>query len=110
MSGWSDPVRPPLAPGVLTVADIEAELELAIRYVDEPADSDFDPALAGFVGACRIALIECAEVLRREQGVTGDSSYDFDFQSVVIAEAMTARRVARAMINELRRLVPLTRA
>jgi hypothetical protein len=105
---WPDPVRDPLPVGLLTEADISEALRLTVQHMREPEDPEFDPVVFGLLGAARATLIECVEVLRMEaQALAGRPPFfGKDFIAGRLSEAITARRVARKVIDELRRWLP----
>lgn len=114
MGRWPEPVREPLPVRPLTEADIEEALALTVRYLDDPEDPAFDQATFGFVCATRAALVECAEVFslaqigRRldQEGGEEDSALT---EVGRLGREYVAQKVARRLIQELRRWVPLQR-
>jgi hypothetical protein len=110
MSRWPEPVREPIGPRLLTDADIDEALALTVRYLDEPEDPEFDPALHGFVTAARAVLIECSEVLMFEaQALRNELGLSERFRDGQIQQAITARKVARRVIDQLRHWLPEAR-
>ena len=107
MSRWPDPVRDPLPVGLLTEQDIDDALRLTIQHLHEPEDPAFDPIVFGLLGAARGVLIECADALRMEaQALSGRLDFSEQFISSRVSEAVTARKVARRVIDDLRRWLP----
>lgn len=108
MSGrWPEPVREDLPVALLSSADIDEALALTVRFMAEPEDPAFDPIVFGLLAAARSALIECDEALAMEaQALSGQHGFSREFIQGRLGEALTARRVARKVINELRRWLP----
>ncbi|GAA0550030.1 hypothetical protein GCM10010172_35110 [Paractinoplanes ferrugineus] len=107
MNRWPDPVRDPLPAGLLTEQDINDAMDLAGRHLRDPGDPEFDPMVFGLLCAARAALGECAEALRMEaQTLSGKLGFSREFVVGRVSEAVTARRVARKVINELRKWLP----
>jgi hypothetical protein len=104
---WPDPVRGPLPVGLLTEQDIDDAWLLTIQHSREPEDPEFDPMVHGLLCAARAALFECMEALQMEaQALSGEIEFSEAFVASRVSEAVTARRVARKVINELRRWLP----
>jgi hypothetical protein len=111
MSDWPEPVREPIGARLITDPDIDGALALTVAYLDEPSDPEFGIAMHGFVSAVRGALIECSEALLFEQqALRNAGQYSEQFRSAKISEAVTARRVARRVIDDLRRYLPEVRS
>lgn len=104
---WPDPVREPLPVGLLTEQDIQDALLLCVQHSCEPEDPEFDVVTFGALGAAQSALIECAEALRMEaQALSGRAEFSERFIDSRVSEAVTARKVARRVIDELRKWLP----
>jgi len=107
VSRWPEPVREPLPVGLVTSADIHDALNLAGRHLTEPEDPDFDATTFGALCAARAALIECADALDmarigRELHGTDDDRREAER----IGQEYVARKVARRVIDDLRRWLP----
>jgi phosphatidate phosphatase APP1 len=107
-SRWPEPVRDPLPARVLTEQDIKDALLLCVQHSCEPEDPEFDVVTFGALGAAQAALIECAEAIRMEaQALSGRLGFLSDpFVASRVSEAVTARRVARRIIDNLRQWLP----
>jgi hypothetical protein len=106
MGRWPDPVRDPLPVGRISEADIGEALALTVRFLLDPEDPAFDIVAFAALGAARAALIECLDVLElaridRELHGRGDRR-----EWERIGEEMVARKVARRVIDDLRRWLP----
>ncbi len=106
MSRWPEPVREPLPVGLLTEQDIRDALFLCVQHSREPEDPEFDMTTHGTLGAAQAALIECAETLERvriDRELHGDLGYRGSEQ---FGMEYVAQKVARRVINELRKWLP----
>jgi hypothetical protein len=109
MSRWPEPVRDPLPVGILTEQDIDDALRLTVQYMTEPEDPAHDWATFAALGASRAALIECADALRIARIDREMHGRDLDGREWErIGEEIVARKVARRVIDDLRRWLPMT--
>lgn len=107
MSRWPDPVRGPLPAGVLSEQDIADALRLTIRYMTEPEDPAHDWTTFAALGAARAALIECAETLALCRIDRESHGTEVDYREWErLGKEYVARKVARKVIDDLRRWLP----
>jgi hypothetical protein len=109
MSRWPEPVREPLPVGILTEQDIDDALRLTVQYMTEPEDPSHDWTTFAALGASRAALIECAEALSMARIDRELHGRDVDHREWErIGQEYVARKVARRVIDDLRRWLPMT--
>jgi hypothetical protein len=107
MSRWPEPVREPLPVGLIGEADIEEAFNLTTRFLTEPEDPAFDPMVFGLICAARAGLFECLDALAmaridRELHGEGDNPRTWSH----LGQEYVARKVARRIIDDLRKWLP----